>query len=600
MRFSPARTRAFMLAVILGLATSAPATALTGACPDPGADTTNDTPLDMDTPPGFVPLSFPSELRVFNIYWSDAWNNVPGHQDMTREQIDDATRALVDSAYFDKLCQYGVPDLVYGGSEDTNHFGLLCPRNPGSLHSVFDVVSFLACMISDQVGSHVPGFLDPPVFGLRPLACALPFPGPDTLIMCELTPNPTGNYIFNVILPKGTVLDDSGFRSCRDYGAFHFQVVTGPHAGFPPLVPGPLPNTWGMPVYFSVIPAECVSDVSGIISSLSHEVAEAATDPWPLNHWIDLSTIDPDISIEDLHEIPTLLREGEVADVCETVAGSCRPGAGASCGDATFVPDAQWNLPPLAVGTYWSNVDNACVPGGLDLDADDDGLGDADELARGTDPHVADTDGDGLGDGDEVGRGTDPLAADTDGDGLGDGDEVGRGTDPLAADSDGDGLWDGDEIALGTDPLDPDGDHDGLTDGDEVARGTNPFDPDTDDDGLRDDLEVAAGLDPLDPDSDHDGLGDGTDPDLVAGLIATLDARSFKAPGHRMASLARLEAIERFIALRRPVVGRLLLASLRREVDGCGASADPTDWILACDDQLAVRSRIDVIVANLP
>jgi hypothetical protein len=42
-------------------------------------------------------------------------------------------------------------------------------------------------------------------------------------------------------------------------------------------------------------------------------------------------------------------------------------------------------------------------------DADDDGLPDADELARGTDPANADSDGDGLPDGVEVVAGTDPL-----------------------------------------------------------------------------------------------------------------------------------------------------------------------------------------------
>lgn len=66
-----------------------------------------------------------------------------------------------------------------------------------------------------------------------------------------------------------------------------------------------------------------------------------------------------------------------------------------------------------------------------------------------------DQDGDGLPDADEVARGTDPAIPDSDGDGLSDGDEVNRGTDPLKPDTDGDGIPDGDEVDIGTDPTDP-------------------------------------------------------------------------------------------------------------------------------------------------
>jgi hypothetical protein len=44
-----------------------------------------------------------------------------------------------------------------------------------------------------------------------------------------------------------------------------------------------------------------------------------------------------------------------------------------------------------------------------DLDYDEDGLGDGDELLGCTDPYVADTDGDGFNDGDETAAGSDPC-----------------------------------------------------------------------------------------------------------------------------------------------------------------------------------------------
>ncbi len=158
-------------------------------------------------------------------------------------------------------------------------------------------------------------------------------------------------------------------------------------------------------------------------------------------------------------------------------------------------------------------------------DPDGDGLTDAEEAARGTDPGRADTDGDGLLDGAEVVLQTDPLAADTDGDGLLDGEEWSRqGTDPRVPDSDGGGVDDGTEVLVdGTDPLDgaddlprlPDADGDGLPDNEEPVHGTDPRDPDTDDDGLTDGDEVYLyGTSPLVPDSDGDGLGDGEEVDV--------------------------------------------------------------------------------------
>ena len=140
------------------------------------------------------------------------------------------------------------------------------------------------------------------------------------------------------------------------------------------------------------------------------------------------------------------------------------------------------------------------------VDTDGDGLGDADEALRGTDPRQPDTDGDGLPDGFEVRHGLDPLdprdgLTDPDGDGLTNVDEQEAGTDPRQADTDGDGLSDGDEVTrYDTDPTRADTDADGLTDGEEIRQhGTDPLAPDSDGDGVRDGSEVAAGSAPRDP-----------------------------------------------------------------------------------------------------
>jgi len=66
------------------------------------------------------------------------------------------------------------------------------------------------------------------------------------------------------------------------------------------------------------------------------------------------------------------------------------------------------------------------------IDSDSDGLGDFEELMRGTNPILNDSDADGLTDGDEFSiYFTDLVVADTDGDGYDHGLEVVAGTDPL-------------------------------------------------------------------------------------------------------------------------------------------------------------------------
>ncbi len=208
------------------------------------------------------------------------------------------------------------------------------------------------------------------------------------------------------------------------------------------------------------------------------------------------------------------------------------------------------------------DFDNDLLSNDVDLDDDNDGVPDAQDV----DPFNpnSDSDGDGISDIDETNGNTDPLNAcdpnvdsnacvptDEDGDGYvgnfpeshpdfdpDDNDpcvpQVSAGTcdfdqdgiindqDP---DDDGDGVKDVDDV----DPYNPnsDSDSDGITDivetkGDgtyNVGIDTDPLNPDTDGDGILDGVEdknkngtVNTGeTNPLDPDTDKDGINDGVE-----------------------------------------------------------------------------------------
>lgn len=163
--------------------------------------------------------------------------------------------------------------------------------------------------------------------------------------------------------------------------------------------------------------------------------------------------------------------------------------------------DVLGNKIPVA-NNLLSDVTSAVF---VDVDSDNDGIGDQEEQSQGTDPHDADTDNDGLTDG------SDPFPTNSDGDG--DGDPDGSDPDPLDGnvftppDHDGDGVADRDDSDL---------DNDGLYNFEEIRLGTDPNNPDTDGDGVND-KQDAYPTDPLRYDGfdmDGDGIPDSEDADI--------------------------------------------------------------------------------------
>ena len=167
---------------------------------------------------------------------------------------------------------------------------------------------------------------------------------------------------------------------------------------------------------------------------------------------------------------------------------------------------------------------NAC-----DLDDDNDGLSDTEETELGLNPLLNDTDGDGHRDGDDnCKKFYNVNQLDADEDGIGDACDTGLEDDPNAlADEDGDLIADFYDNCLlvpnveqtNTDhdeygnACDEDDDNDGLSDIAESLLGTNPTLVDTDGDDVSDKND-AFPLNHLETvDTDLDGIGDNTDED---------------------------------------------------------------------------------------
>ncbi len=272
------------------------------------------------------------------------------------------------------------------------------------------------------------------------------------------------------------------------------------------------------------------------VNTTHYRVSEADTSMHTLGDWfIDVSV--------DLIELPGSFSSGTTFRMAAVTGASGTPiGADADlCGT-----DDSTTLGGLA--DAWSDS--------LGIDRDRDGVLDLDEEALGTDPNDVDSDDDGLGDGDEVNTfGTDPLACDSDGDTLSDGLELGidvavpetdlsvgcfvsdtdpdTTTNPNSNDTDAGTLLDQLEDRNGngeygpweTDPNDitddVDADEDGIADSLEGTCGGEDW-TDHDEDGRPDEEEGLA-------DTDGDGTPDFCDDDDDNDGVPTVDDRAEEA-----------------------------------------------------------------------
>lgn len=153
----------------------------------------------------------------------------------------------------------------------------------------------------------------------------------------------TNNIVYNIILPQQSIESDfwtSNFcNGPGSPGAWHYHGLEKIS-----VVPFNTPFADG-PIYTMLMSNQkCISSSADFFASMSHEMVESLTDPFP----VDISIIPPHVQIET---------QNEIADIC----GLGQPAANAGTPPA-FV-DVSGNSPNQGVNlsSYWSNAQQKCV-----------------------------------------------------------------------------------------------------------------------------------------------------------------------------------------------------------------------------------------------
>jgi len=265
--------------------------------------------------------------KIQNLYWDDNWN-AHNPADISTQRIDDFTRKLTASNYFDPASQYGVGSASFAGSHGS--MAVCGGDRPGGTVDFFRVLIYTTCSIALLEGGV------PPIPGI-------PILNEDSLlvpyVLLDGTPSPDDDVLYVVYLPTGTKVTGFGLSSCGDFGAYHFMTVV-PQLNEVPFPPGVFifPQSFA----FAVVPADCSQgSLRGIGILATHEIIEASTDPIFGLGWIDNSQFD-------LGHIVNIVTKGEAADICSRV--------GAVPTDPVTLNNG------IVVAPYWSNADNKCVP----------------------------------------------------------------------------------------------------------------------------------------------------------------------------------------------------------------------------------------------
>jgi hypothetical protein len=245
---------------------------------------------------------------IVNLFWDSDWD---AHNRMSppKAAINGMVQLLASSDYLDNANQYGVSR---GSFHSAHESSTLCsttrPSGPTDFSSL---LAWITCEVQT------------PLTGV---------------------PAPDDNTIYAVFLPEGVTITGAISATCAKTTAFHAWSAT---ALPDPQFLNPLAfRIQGYP--YVVIPAACAVSPLGpaatmdeFSTNLSHELVEAAVDPFPTTGWIDNTNAS---------DIVKQTNTGEIADICEK-------------GNIYGNPGIRVRMPfGLLVDSYWSNIKGRCVP----------------------------------------------------------------------------------------------------------------------------------------------------------------------------------------------------------------------------------------------
>jgi hypothetical protein len=194
---------------------------------------------------------------------------------------------------------------------------------------------------SDQTSEYGVGALEvlPPII----ITTAAPAMTTDSDLQQELATNLTGTTpawgaantgtIYLIELPPGTIESDISGACCTDFDGYHGEAQVG-------LVTVPYAVSCACHGY----DGPTVTDLQERTVNISHELVEAATDPFPNSAPAFAQTDDPDV-------IWTIVTGGEVADMCEFNTDAYAIPAGSK-----YMVQRSWSNKAAKAST------NPCVP----------------------------------------------------------------------------------------------------------------------------------------------------------------------------------------------------------------------------------------------
>jgi hypothetical protein len=226
-----------------------------------------------------------AQIKLFAIYWGSAWNSAPTTTQapatpVTRQNLDRYLATLVSGPFMDLLSEYSVPGTSIG------HGSLLGSAVAGPDPSAQIADSDVRTLIQQRLAAG------------------------------EL-PAWDANTLYAILLPSGTAIQQGGSASCQAFCGYHDAIL----------------DASGAPqAYYAVLPypdcAGCAQTGSGtalgafdaLTVVMSHEIAEAVTDPVPGTGWYD----DQNGEIGDICAWQIATSEGySVQQEWSNAAGSC-------------------------------------------------------------------------------------------------------------------------------------------------------------------------------------------------------------------------------------------------------------------------------------